>query len=183
MKNVIVRTSMIVGFAALTAAAASAQTTVALPNQTQTTTMTANVSEQARVTVPAGITFNVVNTSAITNATAAVTVENIALATATKQLQISIAANALAFTPSVASGVTWDSSDVSWTAVAFSNAGVGTAGALAGVGTYNIVQTCAVDVAACSTLALPFSLAAKPTVKNSGNHTLVITWKFASIGT
>lgn len=183
MKNVIVRTSMVLAATVITAGYASAQTTVALPDQTQTTTMTANVSEQARVTVPAGVTFNVVNTSAITNAGAAsVTVDNIALATATKQLQISVAANALAFT-NAGAGATWASSDVTWGVATFSNAGVGSAGALAGVGTYATVATCAVDVAACSTTNLAFSLAAKPTVKNAGNHTLVITWKFASIGT
>jgi hypothetical protein len=182
MKNVIVRTSMIAGFVAMTAAAASAQTTVALPNQTQTTTMNANVSEQARVTVPASVTFNVTNTSAATGATASITVENIALASATKQLQISVAANATGFTPSVPGSATWASSDVSWVAHPFSNAGVGTAGALAGIGTYNVVQTCAVDVSECSTTTLPFSLAAKPGVKNSGNHSLIVTWKFASIG-
>ena len=82
------------------------------------------------------MTFNVTNTSVITMPRAAVTVTNIALATATKQLQISLVANALAFTPSVAGGTSWASSDVSWDAVAFSNAGVGTAGALAGVATY-----------------------------------------------
>jgi hypothetical protein len=74
------------------------------------------------------------------------------------------------------------SADVSWDAVAFSNAGVGTAGALAGVATYNVVQTCAVAVTECSTLNLPFHLAAKPTVNYAGNHTLTMTWKFASIG-
>jgi len=183
MKKSIVRTAVVVAIAALSAGVASAQTTVVLPDSSQTTTLTANVSEQARVSVPATVTFNVTNTSALTVAAdASVTVTNIALATATKQLQISVAANALAFTPSVTGGVTWASSDVSWAAVAFSNAGVGTAGVLAGVGTYEIVETCAVDVAACSTTGLVFSLAAKPTVKNSGNHTLVMTWKFASIG-
>ena len=182
MKKLFVRTSMILALTAFTVALASAQTTVTLPNQTQTTNLSADVSEQARITVPGTVSFAVTNTSAITDASAAVTVENIALATATKQLQISVAANALAFTPSVASGVTWASSDVTYDAVAFSNAGVGTAGALAGVGTYGIVQTCAVDVAACSG-SLPLHLAAKPAVKNAGSHTLSITWKFASIGT
>jgi hypothetical protein len=173
---------MIVALTAITATLASAQTAVALPDTSQTTTLTANVSEQARITVPEFVTFNVTNTSAITNASAAVTVTNIVLATATKQLQISLVANALAFTPSVAGGTSWASSDVSWDAVAFSNAGVGTAGALAGVATYNIVQTCAVDVTACSTANLPFHLAAKPTVNYAGSHTLTMTWKFASIG-
>ena len=182
MKNLFVRTSVIAAVAALSAGVASAQTTVALPDTSQTTTLTANVSEQARVTVPAGITFNVTNTSAITTAAAAsVTVDNIALATATKQLAITITPEALSFT-SAGAGATWVSSDVTWNAATFSNAGVGSAGVLAGVATDQLVATCAVNVAACSTTTLAFSLAAKPAVVNAGNHTLVIRWKFASIG-
>jgi hypothetical protein len=34
----------------------------------------------------------------------------------------------------------------------------------------------------CSTVSLPFHLAAKPTVNYAGSHTLTMTWKFASIG-
>ena len=112
---------------------------------------------------------------------ASVTVDNIALATATKQLAITITPDALSFT-SPGAGATWVSSDVTWGAATFSNAGVGSAGVLAGVATDQLVATCAVNVAACSTTNLAFSLAAKPTVVNAGNHTLVITWKFASIG-
>jgi hypothetical protein len=182
VKNAFVRTSMIVALTVMSAALASAQTTVELPNNSQQTLLTATVSEQARIIVPESIQFNVTNTSAITDASASVTVTNIALATASKQLQISLAAAALSFTPSVVGGTTWASSNVSWDAVAFSNAGVGTAGALAGVGTYNVVQTCAVNVTACSTTDLPFHLAAKPTVNYAGSHTLLMTWKFASIG-
>src|ERR1700686_1803194 len=183
MRNAIVRSSMVVALGIVTAGLASAQgTAVTLTDSSQSTTLTANVSEQARITVPASVTFNVTNTAAITNAAAAVTVTNITLASATKQLQISVVAGNLSFTPSVVGGTTWTSSDVSWDAVAFSNAGVGTAGALAGVATYNIVQTCAVAVTDGSTANLPFHLAAKPTVNYAGSHTLTMTWKFASIG-
>jgi hypothetical protein len=182
MREAFVRSSMVVALSIIAAGPASAQATIALPDSSQSTTLTANVSEQARITVPASVMFNVTNTAAITNAAAAVTVTNITLASATKQLQISVVAGNLSFTPSVAGGTTWTSSDVSWDAVAFSNAGVGTAGALAGVATYNIVQTCAVAVTDCSTANLPFHLAAKPTVNYAGSHTLTMTWKFASIG-
>jgi len=182
MRNAFVRSSMVVALSIITAGLASAQALVNLPDSSQSTLLTANVSEQARITVPAALIFNVTNTAAITNGAAAVTVTNITLATATKQLQISVEAGNLSFTPSVVGGTTWASSDVSWDAVAFSNAGVGTAGALAGVATYNIVQTCAVAVTDCSTLSLPFHLAAKPSVNYAGSHTLTMTWKFASIG-
>lgn len=45
-----------------------AQTTVVLPDSSQTTTVTANVAEQAKVTVPAGVTFNVNDISSSTAA-------------------------------------------------------------------------------------------------------------------
>jgi hypothetical protein len=44
------------------------------------------------------------------------------------------------------------------------------------------VATCTVDTASCSTTGLVFTLAANTAVQRSGNHTLVITWKFESIG-
>src|SRR5690349_8562168 len=69
----------------LVASAAVAQTAIALPDTSQTTTLTANVTEQAKVTVPAGVTFNVTNAGNSTAASAAsVTVQNIVLATSTK---------------------------------------------------------------------------------------------------
>lgn len=183
MKISVLRTSLAVTLTLATAGVASAQTAVTLPDQTETTTLTATVSEQAQVTVPLGVDFAVVNTSAMTNATAAsVTVTNIALATATKQLQISVSANAVAFTPARVGATTWASSDVTWDAATFSNSGLGIAGALAGDNSYQLVATCAADVAECSTTDLAFHLAANPAVKSAGDHTLVITWKFASIG-
>src|SRR5436853_1153496 len=78
-----------------TAAIANAQTTVTLPDTSQTTTFTATVSEQARVTIPAAISFNVFDVSASHAASAAsITIDNIVLATATKQLKLSIQASA-----------------------------------------------------------------------------------------
>jgi hypothetical protein len=46
---------------------------------------------------------------------------------------------------------------------------------------YTPVATCTADAASCSTVALQFSLAANAAVKRSGNHTLVVRWKFESI--
>jgi hypothetical protein len=173
---------MIVAFAVMTAGIASAQTTVTLPDSSQSTTLTANVSEQAQVTVPAGVTFNVTNVGASTAASAAsVTVDQIVLATATKQLKISLQANAASFTPSVALAATWTAADVSWNAATYSNSGVGAIGTLSN-SAYNEVATCGADAAACGTTDLVFTLAAKTSVKRSGNHTLSMTWKFESIG-
>ena len=182
MKNAIVRTSLIVAVAVITAGAASAQTSVVLPDSSQSTTLTATVSEQAQVTVPAGISFLVTDVAASTAASAAsVTVDNIVLATATKQLKISIQAGAASFTPSVVGATTWSAGDVSWNAATFSNSGVGVIGTLDN-SAYTELATCAVDVASCSTSTLVFTLGANAAVKRSGNHTLAMTWKFESIG-
>ena len=163
------------------ASVASAQQTVTLTDTSQTTTLTANVSEQARVTVPAGVTFNVNDVSASTAASAAsVTVTSIVLATATKQLKVSLQANAASFTPPVVGATTWVAGDVTWNAAAWTNA-TGSAGTLSN-SAYNSVATCAADASDCSSAALVLTLGAKPTVKRAGNHTLVVTWKFESIG-
>jgi hypothetical protein len=65
---------------------AQAPVTVTLYDTSQTTSLTANVSKQARVIVPASVTFLVANVSSGTAAPAAsVTIDNIVLATATKR--------------------------------------------------------------------------------------------------
>ncbi|HUG81493.1 MAG TPA: hypothetical protein VML01_07510 [Bryobacterales bacterium] len=159
----------------------SAQTTVTVPDTTQSTTMTAEVSEQARVNVPAAATFTVTNISGSTAASAvSVTIDNVVLATATKQLKVSLQAAAAAFTPPIALATTWAAGDVSWNAATWTSA-TGAAGTLSDTA-YTAVATCAADSAACSTTGLTFTLAPKTTVKRSGNHTLAVTWKFESIG-
>ena len=159
---------------------AMAQTAVVLPDSSQTTTLTATVSEQAQVSVPAGVTFNVTNVTASTAASSAsVSASSIVLSTATKKLKVSIQASAAAFTPPVGGAVTWSASDVTWNAASWTNA-TGASGALSN-SSYNEVATCDSDAATCSTTGLTFTLAAKNTVKRSGNHTLAVTWKFESI--
>lgn len=170
------------GIMLLVGAPALAQTTVSLPDTSQTTTLTSNVNEQARVTVPAGVTFNVTDVASSTAASAAsVTVSNVVLATATKQVKISIQAGAASFTPPVGGATTWSAGDVTWNAAAWTSA-TGASGTLSN-SSYSEVATCDADTASCSTTGLVFSLGAKPTVKRSGNHTLSVTWKFESIGT
>lgn len=86
--------------AALAVGMASAQTTRTLPDSSETTVLTATVAEQAKVTVPASVAFTVNDVSASTPAAAAsVTITDIVLATATKQLKVSLQADAAAFTP------------------------------------------------------------------------------------
>ena len=160
---------------------AQAQTTVTLPDTSQTTTFTANVSEQARVTVPATITFAITDVSASKAASAAsVTIDNIVLATATKQLKLSIQASAANFTPPIVGATTWAAADITWNAATWTNA-TGSSGTLSSAA-YTAVTTCTANAATCSTTGLIFTIAAKPTVTRSGNHTLTATWKVESIG-
>src|SRR5688572_25192662 len=67
VKKAFVRSSIIVAITVATASLASAQETVTLPgNAAGTTTLTAVVSEQARITVPSVVTFNVTNIAVAT---------------------------------------------------------------------------------------------------------------------
>ena len=181
MKN-IVKATLVVGLMACGVATAQAQTLVQLPDQTQTTTFTVNVSEQARVQVPANVTFTVTNVANPTTApNASVTIDQIVLATATKQLMVSMRANAPAFTPPAVGAATWTAGAVSWGAAAWTNA-TGVTGVLNSA-TFQQIATCTAGVANCSTNSLSFTLAGNPAVQLSGNHTLVVTWRFESIGT
>jgi hypothetical protein len=125
-----------------------------------------------------GFTVNDIATSTVSGAVP-VTVVNIVLASAAKQLRLSLQANAAAFSPPVGGAATWSASDVTWAAAAWTNA-AGAAGTLSN-GAYNAVATCTADAASCSTAGLTFTLAGNTTVKRSGNHTLVVRWKFESI--
>lgn len=160
--------------------AVAAQTTVTLPDTSQTTTMSANVQEQARITVPATVTFTVNNIGVSTAASAvSITADQIVLSSASKQLTVSLQANAASFTPPVGGAVTWSAGDVTWNAATWTNA-TGAAGTLSG-SSYTTVATCAADATSCATTGLVFTLGAKPTVQRSGAHTLVVTWKLESI--
>jgi hypothetical protein len=159
---------------------ATAQTTITLPDTSATTTLTAVVGDQARVTVPTGVTFTVADVSSSTTSSAAsVSVANIVLASATKQLRISLQAEAASFTPPAAGAATWGAGDVSWNAASWTN-GSGAAGTLSN-SAFTPVSTCTADSATCSTAGLQFTLGANALVKRSGNHTLVVRWKFESI--
>jgi hypothetical protein len=165
----------------LCASAASAQTTVTLPYTSQTTVLTVNVSQQARVRVPAGITFNVTDVGSSTAASAAsITVDQIVLASASSQLRVSVKADASSFTPPAPGETTWAAADVTWNAASWT-AAAGSAGTLSNAA-YNTVATCDVNASACSTSALVLTLGAQPGVQRSGTHTLTVTWKFESIG-
>jgi hypothetical protein len=158
---------------------AFAQSTVTLPDTSQSSTLTASVSEQCRITVPSTITFNVTDISANTNATASVTITNIVLSAATKSLKLSLQAGAASFTPPVGGATTWAAGDVTWAAGTWTN-GTGQAGTLSN-SAYVEVATSDADAASMSNASLTFTLAAKTSVKRSGSHTLSVTWKVESL--
>src|SRR2546430_17490625 len=87
--------------------AAFAQVAVTLPDTSRTTTLTANVTEQATVTVPTTVTFTVNNVGASTNSSSqSVTTSSVVLVDA-KSLKISLQANAANFTAPAGGGTTW----------------------------------------------------------------------------
>lgn len=179
------RTAMVV-LLMLPATGAAAQTTGALPVNDQTTTFTAAVSEQARITVPAGVTFSVSNIAASNSQDIAIAVQNIVLTTASRQLRISVKADSAAFTPPQSGATTWAATAVSWTSGpgggpnAWQNA-TGSAGTLSSA-SFNTVATCNPDVASCSIAKLPLTLGSATGVSRSGSYSLTVTWKFEAIG-
>ncbi len=142
---------------------------------------TFNLSEQCVIELPSSVTFVVTNLSTSTSAPAvSIDISNIALASATKQLKLSVRANSAEFTPPTPGATTWEAADVTWNAGVCSGA-EGSSGTMSGSG-FNTVATVTAGEASASTAGLVFTLDAKSSVKRSGNHTLTITWKVEAIG-
>ena len=158
-----------------------AQTNIVLPDITKTTTLTAVVAEQADLSLPAAVTIDVPDVNAQSaRPNQVVTISNIVLASATKQLRLSIRANAATFTKPPSSSVTWNASQLSWTSTqAWSNA-VYSEGTLSD-SAFNVVATCDAGVSSCSTTRLKFMLEPNPSIRRSGSYTIGITWKIESI--
>ena len=163
------------------AAGLHGQTTVLLPDSsTLTSTLNATVDEQAKVTVPATIAFDVDALTASTDSNGqSVTITNIVLASSSKQLRISLEAAATNFTPPVTGAATWAASDSTWNAASWTNA-TGATGTLSH-SAFHSVDTCHTDAAACNTTALVFTLAANGNIKRSGVHSIGVVWKIESI--
>jgi hypothetical protein len=175
------RALFIIALAGGITGAASAQTPTAMLDTPQNTTLTANVSEQCQIAVPAGVMFDVARvTDRTVSSPAAVTIDNIVLATATRQLRLSIRANAARFTPPVGGAATWGADDVTWNGAMWIH-GAGSAGTLSST-EYTTVATSEADAASMTTAGLTFTLAPRATVTCSGHHTLTITWKVESFG-
>ena len=156
--------------------AASAQTTVPIPDQSRTSVLTATVGEQCRINVPATISFAVTNVNAATaSSPVTVVIDNIVLANATRRLRVLVRAVGISFTPPIVGDATWASADVSWNAATWQN-GAGFAGVLNSVVFVRMAETLP-NVPNTQTGNLTFTLAARPTVRRAGNHTLNMTWR------
>lgn len=153
---------------------------VTLPDESQSTTFTANVSEQANVTVPANVTWTVNDVSSSTASAAQSVSATTVVLNDGKKLRIEIAPDATDFTAPAGGSVTWASSDVSWVGT-WTNGTANDATMSASAGTYvKVVDMTAANTGSLSSADLVFTLAAKATVDRAGAHTLSATWKFSS---
>jgi hypothetical protein len=161
------------------AGVAGAVYAVALPDFSQSSTLTATVSEQATVSAPATVawTVNAIGSSSA-SASKSVSASSVVLADG-KKLRIEIKADAASFTAPTGGSVTWAASDVSWNAPSWTN-GTGATGSLSSSDYTTVVDMTSANSTSVSTTALVFTLAAKATVDRAGDHTLAGTWKFSS---
>jgi hypothetical protein len=172
----------IVSLAMAATAGADPAVTVTLPDTSRTTTALAIIVEQVQVTIPATITFNVIDISVATpSATASpVTVTGIVLSTLTKQLKISVKAGGATFT---GSATPYNASDVRWTGGTWINATPQPSGGTGLTTSYKEVATCSATLlVTCSTTDAVFSLAPNASIALSGTQSLTMTWKLESIG-
>ena len=151
-------------------------TVVTLPNETQTTTFTANVSPQANFSVPAGVTFNVTNVSADTNSAAQTVSATNVVMIAGASMMIYLKADAANFTAATGGTVTWAASDVTWNAATWTNVDTSYSGTLSS-SSYNELVMTNTNISSTTTSNLVFTLGDKASVDRAGNHTLVCTWK------
>ena len=166
------------GLLALNSAEATAQTTVILPDTSQTTGITVNIMEQVTVTIPSSALFTVSNINAQTpSMPLTVSAGEMMRNSSSTGMRLSLRANTSLFTPPQPSAPTWAASDVTWSAATWTGA-TGSAGTLSSAA-FTTVATCGTD--GCSTTGLVLTLGAKPTVTRAGAHTLVVTWKIESL--
>jgi hypothetical protein len=162
-------------------ALASGQTNISLAGSA-TSTLTAAVAEQADVSLPGALTIDVNDVNAqAARPNQVVSISNIVLASATKQLRLLVRANASSFTAPAGATTTWDASAVSWTTTQSWTNGAAAAGTLS-ASAFNTVATCDPGVTSCSTTRLKFTLAPNSDIRRSGTYTLAMTWKIESIG-
>lgn len=149
---------------------------VMLPDESQQTTFIASVGEQAQVSVPDQIIFDV------TNVTVATTAEDLAISATSivlnegNALRIELKADAADFADP-GSTVTWAASDVSWDAPVWTG-GTGFAGTLSSLAYTKIAESEA-NAGTLSNDSVVWTLAPKA-IDLAGDYTLTVTWKFSS---
>lgn len=149
----------------------------------QHTDITATVSEQVALTVPATAAFSVpdVNSSAATTSLS-VTASSIVL-TDGHTLRLSLQPAADNFSGPTGSTHDLSVANVSWGAVAWTGGagGVGTAGALVDSSTASEVATSTANAPTLSTTALVLTLASDPLIDRAGDYTLRANWIVESV--
>lgn len=157
---------------------ARAQTTVILPDTSQTTSVVVNIMENVTVTIPSVTFFTVANIAAPTTSTP-MTVGTSALMRKTTSTGVALSMRAAApqFTPPQAGAVTWAAGDVAWQAGTWTGA-TGSAGVLSSAA---FTRVAACGTTGCSTSSFTLTLAPKPSVSRAGAHSLVVTWKIESL--
>ena len=172
------RSTRIMLLAVALLAISTAALAVVLPDENQQTLFTASVSEQADLTVPATITFDVVDVSADTAVTGlTVSVTAIVLYDG-NALRIELKADSANFDMPTGATVTWAASDVSWDAPAWTG-GTGAAGTLSSAA-YTKIADSNENVGELSSSAVTWTLADKATIERAGDYDLTTTWKFSS---
>lgn len=154
---------------------------VTLTDETGATTFTANVAEQADVTVPAAVAFTVDSISAGTPSSAQTVSATAIVLDDGHKLRISIAPDATDFTPPLNGTITWASSAISWVGT-WTGGTANDSTMSATAATYvKLVDMTTANAATVSSADLVFTLAAKAGVDRAGAHTLAATWKFESV--
>ena len=172
------RTALALAFAMLLLTGSAYAASVLLPDETQQTTFCASVMEQAELSVPVEIIFDVADVNNDTGASMlSVSATSIVLDSG-NALRSELQADAANFTPPSGATVTWAASDVSWAAGAWTG-GTGSSGTLAN-GIYHTVAESGVNASELSCTNMSFTLVQKPAVNIAGEYTLTATWKFTS---
>jgi len=151
---------------------------IALPNEMQQSSIIATVMEQAQITVPGTIVFNVTNVTQDTRISGlGVSATSVCLESG-KALRIELKADAADFTPPSGGAPTWVASDVSWEAGSWTG-GAGVAGTLSD-SAYNKVAESSVNASELSNSDMAFTILARPAIKYAGQYTVTGTWRFSS---
>lgn len=172
------RTALAPAFAMLLLTRPVCVLAVALPNESQQTLIYASVMEQANLSVPDQIGFDVCDVTVDTVGSGLTVSATAVVLDSGNALRIELKADAVDFTPPSGASVTWAASDVSWAAGVWTG-GTGSSGTLAN-GVYHTVAESSVNASELSCADMSFTLVQKPAVNIAGEYTLTATWKFTS---